>query len=69
MDNLELVTKYWGTYFRDYLSCSDEELTIDDNTINKMILDLLENENLWNEIDSVIAEILIKHKAILNKGE
>ena len=64
MDKLELVRTYWGQYFKDYLSCYDEEATIDDKKIELMLLDLLNDDNIWNEIDSVVVELLIKHNVI-----
>ena len=61
MDNLELVKMYWGRYFQDYLSCYDNETTIDESKLEEMILELLNNDYVWGEIDSVVYEILSSH--------
>lgn len=65
MSDLELFENYWKQYFKDYLSCYDSEKTIDEKTLNEMLLDLQNSEKMWEAIDYAVAELLVKHKAIL----
>lgn len=65
MSDLELFENYWKQYFKDYLSCYDSEKTIDEKTLNEMLLDLQNSEKMWDAIDYAVAELLVKHKAIL----
>jgi hypothetical protein len=53
---MDTTGKYWEQVVNDYISCLTEDTfdDLDDNTMRKIIIELLDDEEMWGKIDETI---------------
>lgn len=53
---MDATRKYWEQVVNDYISCLTEDTfdDLDDNTMKKIIIELLDDDEMWGKIEETI---------------
>lgn len=50
----DIATAYWKTAVQDYISCLAEEVELTEEQENSVVKKLLNDDQMWKEIDATI---------------
>lgn len=50
----DMTTAYWKVVVQDYISCLAEDIELTEEQENNVVKKLLDDDQMWKEIDSTI---------------
>ena len=63
MNNFELTMRYWTRCIQEYVECLSEPVELTDDELKRIVGYVLEDDEIWKEIDASMEYYINKVKA------